>query len=211
MQFSKNGQARSLEMRENDELLRVVYERRAIRKFKDLPLDRKLIEEIIDSGRMAPSAMNKQPWRFYVLTKRDDIRLVSNEVSKSVLKGIVKSGIKGVLKTASDFLHFSHNGDFLKMNDPVFHSAPAVILLASPKENEWADLDIGMCAQNIMLVAKYLGLDTCPVGMVKYSGSKLLSKLKIPKSERINLAIAIGYGDENPEPKERIKNNVTFI
>jgi len=43
-----------------------------------------------------------------------------------------------------------------------------VIFIISPHDNEWASLDVGMCAQNIMLAAKSLGLDTCPVGFGKY-------------------------------------------
>ena len=41
---------------------KTIYERRAVRRYKDKPVDRKLIEQVLDAGRMAPSAMNKQPW-----------------------------------------------------------------------------------------------------------------------------------------------------
>ena len=100
----------------------------------------------------------------------------------------------------------------MNAEDPVFHGAPVVIFITSKKDNEWAALDIGMCSQNIMLAAKSIGLDSCPVGMGKYiDQTKIYSRLNIPESEHVHLAIIIGYGNESPEVKERIKNNLIYI
>lgn len=161
---------------------------------------------------MAPSAINKQPWKFYILTNQDDIKAFSKEISKAALKGILKSGIKGIIQTTKDFLHFPHSSDFLNADDAVFYGAPVVIFITSPKDNEWAGLDIGMCSQNIMLAAKSLGLDSCPIGFGKFvEHTKIYSRLNVSASEQVNLAIILGYGDENPEPHERVKNNTVFI
>ena len=195
-----------------NEILKTIYERRSVRKFKDILPDRSIIEQLIDAGRMAPSAINKQPWKFYILTNKEDILAFSVETSKAALKGIMKSGIKGIIKTGKDLLHFSHGADFFKTDDPIFHGAPVVIFITSPKDNEWATLDIGMCSQNIMLAASSLGLDSCPVGLGKFvEQTSLYNKLNIPSTEQVDLAIIIGYGDEHPEVKERIKDNIFFI
>lgn len=45
--------------------------RRSIRLYKDKPVPRKTIEEIVDTARLAPSANNFQPWEFIVVTDRD--------------------------------------------------------------------------------------------------------------------------------------------
>ena len=71
---------------------------------------------------------------------------------------------------------------------------------------------MGMCSQNIMLAAKSIGLESCPVGLGKFiEHTTIYSKLNVPTNEQVNLAIVIGYGDEKPEAKERIKNNVIFV
>ncbi len=44
--------------------LRIIYERRAVRKYKEKPLQKRLIEQLIDAGTMAPSAMNMSPGSF---------------------------------------------------------------------------------------------------------------------------------------------------
>ena len=50
-----------------NDTLKTIYERRAVRKYKDRPVEKHLVEQLLDAGRMAPSAINRQPWKFYVM------------------------------------------------------------------------------------------------------------------------------------------------
>ena len=45
--------------------------RRSIRKWSDEPLDRRTIEDLMESVRLAPSGMNGQQWELIVVTERD--------------------------------------------------------------------------------------------------------------------------------------------
>jgi nitroreductase len=194
------------------ETIRIISARRAVRKYKDKPVDRDTIGQVIDAGMMAPSAMNRQPWKFYVLTGRETIRSFSKAISRVVFKELSGSGIKGVIQAAGHLLHFAHNFNINAITDPVFHGAPVVILITAPSDNEWAPLDIGMCAQNMMLAAKSLGLDTCPVGFAKFvMDVDLYPKLNIPPSEKVLLAVILGYGDEQPAAHERAGNKIIFV
>lgn len=202
----------SKEIKYLNETLKVIYERRSVRKFKDVPVETTVIEQIINAGRMAPSALNKQPWRFYVLTNKEGIKAFSKGITKAVVKDVVKSRIREIMRVGRDFLHFSHGPDYFKEEDPIFHSAPVVIFISSPKDNEWAALDVGMCSQNMMLAARSLGLDTCVVGMGKFvEQTTNYVKLHVPETEHVNLAIVLGYSAEAPESKGRVKNNVTYL
>lgn len=195
-----------------NEMLRVISERRAIRKYKDRPVDRALIVQVLDAARMAPSAMNNQPWHFYVLQGKPMIEKFSKEISHIALKEMMKSGVKELAKVAGGLLHFISHGDWQRLKDPVFYGAPVVVFITAQKDNEWASLDIGMCAQNMMLAAKSLGLDSCPVGFAKYvSQTKIYNTLHIPADEEVLLAVILGYGDETPSLHERKKGNVLFI
>jgi nitroreductase len=195
-----------------NEVIKTIYERRAVRKFKDDSVSRDLIEQLIDAGRMAPSAINEQVWKFYVITDKEDIKLFSKEIIKVGLKTIPKMGIKKIVKTVvSNITHLAAGIDFMSAKDPVFHGAPVVIFITAPKENEWAALDIGMCTQNMMLAAKSLGLDTCPVGFGKFvEQTKHYPYLAIPQTEQVHLSIIVGYGNENPHVHERKKDNAFF-
>lgn len=194
------------------ETLKTIYERRAVRKYKDRPVDKRIIEKILDAGRMAPSAMNTQSWKFYIVTNKETIASFSKAITKIAAKEFIKSGPKKIIKNIISLFRFSHGIHLPKTTDHVFYGAPAVIFIAAPKDNEWAALDIGMCAQNIMLAAKSMGLDTCPVGFGKYiKNTKLYPQLRIPSSEEILLSIILGYGDETPEVHKRNSNNATYI
>jgi nitroreductase len=194
------------------ETIQTIYERRAIRKYKDLPVSVSTVEKILDAGRMAPSAMNKQPWKFHILTQRETIHTFSNEIAKIAFRKVIKAGPKQILKTVAGLLHFSYGTGILKGGDPVFYGAPVIIFISAARDNEWAALDIGMCAENMMLAAKSLGLDSCPVGFAKFvEQTKIYTRLRIPSSEQVHLAVIIGYGDETPELHKRIRDNSFFI
>lgn len=47
-------------------MLEEIYSRRSIRKYTSEPISRSIIEKIIDAGRVAPSAKNRQPWKYLV-------------------------------------------------------------------------------------------------------------------------------------------------
>lgn len=196
----------------DNETIKTIFTRRAVRKYKDLPISRVIIEKILNAGRMAPSAMNKQPWCFYILTNKETIKAFSKEIIKIGMKKMIKAGPKQIVKTVAGLLHFSFGSGILKGGDRVFYGAPVVIFISAPKDNEWAGLDIGMCCQNMMLAAKSLGLESCPIGFGKYvQETKIYPRLKVPPTEQVHLAVILGYGNESPEMHKRNKENVFFI
>ena len=52
----------------------VLLKRRSIRRYKDEPIPREKILKILEAGRIAPSASNKQPWHFIVVEKKETIK-----------------------------------------------------------------------------------------------------------------------------------------
>ena len=49
-----------------NKVIRSIHERRSIRKYQDKSIPRKYIDEILEAGRAAPSAKNRQPWKYIV-------------------------------------------------------------------------------------------------------------------------------------------------
>jgi nitroreductase len=193
-------------------VLQTIYDRRAVRKFNDTPVDKIIINELLDAGRMAPSAMNRQPWKFYVVTDKEFLHNASKEIAKIALKQISKISLKEIGKSIWHYLHSPHDFNFIRQSDFIFHEAPLVIFVTAPENNEWASLDIGMCCQNMMLAAKSIGVDSCPVGLAKFiEETESVKKLGLGKNEKIQLAVIFGYSDEHPEVKERKKDNVVYV
>jgi nitroreductase len=195
-----------------NDTLKNIYERRAVRRYKDVSVSKELIDQLIAAGCMAPSAMNRQPWKFYILTDASQIKLLSQQIAQKALKQVRRANIKEVVRMTMGFFHLSKVIDFITMDDHIFYGAPAVIFITSPLKDEWGSLDVGMCAQNIMLAAKAMGLDTCPVGFARLAMQvKDYFLLNIPASEQIELAILVGFGDEQPKAHERVGDNVFYI
>lgn len=178
------------------DVIKVINERRAVRRYKSLPVSSETIEKLLSAARMAPSSLNGQPWKFYIVSDRELIDLLDQKV---------KIAAAALFKSAhlSEYFHEEH---------PIFHGSPVVIFIAADRKNEWAALDIGMCAQNIMLVAKSIGLDTCPVGLGKFvEQTNVYSLLGIPADEQIVITITVGYGDEKPPMHPRKTDNAVFV
>jgi len=182
-----------------NETISTIKARRAVRKYKDKEVLRKLIDQILDAAKMSPSAMNRQPWKFYVVTKKKMINSFSADITQKIIEKM--PGFAERIKSLGR-----------NTEDMVFYGAPVVIFITAPKDNEWANMDVGICAQNIMLAAKSLGLDSCPVGFARFIGeTKSLSQLNIPKTDEVKIAVIIGYGDEKPKPHEQVAGNVFFL
>ncbi len=49
------------------ELKEIIQKRRSIRKYKDKPVSRDIIFQLLEAARLAPSGTNRQPWRFVVV------------------------------------------------------------------------------------------------------------------------------------------------
>jgi nitroreductase len=53
--------------------IQAMQQRRSIRSYTPQPVDRAIIEEIVDCARLAPTAMNDQPWEFVVITDKSSL------------------------------------------------------------------------------------------------------------------------------------------
>lgn len=195
-----------------NDTLDTIYKRRAVRKYKRQGIAKELVEQVLSAGRMAPSAMNRQPWKFYVVIDTKLIKSLSSDIARIAVNELKYASLKDLVKLTLSSFHLSKMVSFLTSSDHVFYEAPVVIFITAPYEDEWAALDVGMCAQNMMLAAKAIGLDTCPVGFGKFvMQTKDYYKLNIPATENVLLSVVLGFGDEQPTMHERIENNAVFI
>lgn len=196
----------------NNQTLKTIFERRAVRQYRGEMIEENVLNEILNAGRMAPSAMNRQPWKFYILTHQDTIDLFSKALIKVMPKELFKEVFRHPASTLKTLVQQLPHVFDSRPKDPVFHGAPVVVFISSAADNEWAGLDTGMCAQNMMLAAKSLGVESCPVGFGRFiSQTPVFSRLELPAGEVIQLAVVFGYGAENPKAHPRKGHDVIFI
>lgn len=70
------------------ETLQAIKKRRSIRAFKNEDVNKGLIEDILNCGRLAPSAKNRQPW-FFVIVKDD----VKNKIADMMIEDTYKRNL----------------------------------------------------------------------------------------------------------------------
>jgi nitroreductase len=63
-----------------NEFIRLIKDRRSVREYLDKLIDKRILEEIVDCGRLAPSAKNVQPWKFVVVTDKAKLEEIAKQV-----------------------------------------------------------------------------------------------------------------------------------
>lgn len=82
-------------------------ERRSIRDYKDKKIPKKVLKEIIDCGRLAPSARNVQPWEFIVVTKDKKLKELA---SLAEYGGFIRKAAACVVVVCKDSKYYLEDG-----------------------------------------------------------------------------------------------------
>lgn len=156
-------------------LLSLLRSRRSVRAYKPDPLPKEKIQSILEAGCLAPSAHNRQPWNFIVITNRDTINRLSFSAQKYLKK------------------------------DTIFYGAACVILVVVEKGNEYAPIDCGMMAQNMCLFAKEQGIASCIIGYARYVDREELLKVGMQENQELMFGMIFGYEavDSSQEQPDR--------
>ena len=176
--------------------LEAIAGRRSIRKFKDTPIPGEAIETILNAGIQAPSAKNRQPWRFVIV--KEDKRVEMVRVMRASLDLLEERGIDtGSAKWTANVMEQAPVTVFV-LNTHGKHTPGA------PWEDEMDVVDvqsIGAAIQNMLLAALDLGLGSLWICDVLYAHDSLCDWLG--RKEWMIAAISFGYPDEQPGPRPR--------
>ncbi|MBR1415336.1 MAG: nitroreductase family protein [Prevotella sp.] len=163
-----------------------IMTRTSIRKFKDQPVEAEKVETMLRAAMAAPTAMNRQPWHFVVVS------------DKQVLGELAGQGRRGdMLRNAP--LAIIVCGDFTKTGEG--------------KGQEFWIQDTSAATENLLLAAHALGLGAVwtaawPMDERYKNIQKVLS---MPETIVPLCTVIIGYADEEPTPKDKWKpENVSY-
>ena len=210
-----------------------ILTRKSVRGFKDTPVSKEIIEDILKTGTRAVSANNTQPWEFAVLTG-DVLKKIGEEnvaafvngeeedYGDAAFEGVYRQRLVGVAKqlfAAMDIKREDKEKRFWWMQRGFrFFDAPVAIILYMDGglDEKACRFDMGCVAQNICLAAMEHGLGTC----VEYQAimyQKALKKyLGLPEDKVFVAGIAMGYADEDfpandvTSEREDLENNTKW-
>ena len=169
------------------DLLKLVRERRSIRRFKIKPVSRELIEKILEVARWAPSGANSQPWKFIVVDE-SGLRKRISEILIHPTDGSRQTGFRD----ASVFILVCGDSR-TRLYYPFIDSEQQrnEVLISS-----WANVFL-----YIQLATKALGLGSRWVSRVARKQSEIKNLLGIPDVLEIYDMAAIGYPDEGKKTR----------
>lgn len=194
--------------------MNAIYDRRSIRKFQNTAISRETIIAVIEAGRAAPSAKNRQPWKYIVFansSKRDllDKMEIGLNREENIYPALPKS--KFGLADAKSTLKVMYEAPVIILVLNTNGTSPFIPLDADARITEICDtLSIGASIQNILLKAHEIGLGTLWIANTCFAYKELAEYLKIDC--QLIGAIALGYAGECPHqrPRKNIEEIMEF-
>ena len=160
----------------------LILKRESCRNYNGEPVATDLLIKCVDAARLAPSACNSQPWKYYVVN--------TPENAQKVRACVQPNGANKFTDKCPAFAIVTEQEATLKP-----HVAERV-----KNKQKWAENDIGISVAHYCLQATDLGLGTCIIGMVDEEKVKEFFGIE----GKVRLVIATGYSaDEAPRNKVR--------
>jgi nitroreductase len=179
-----------------NETLQVIRQRRSIRRFQDAPVPDEITEAVLEAGRLAPCAMNRQRRHFTIIRSREILADVNREA-------------KAVAASLKD-RHLSLMAQSENYN--IFHHAPLVIVVSGPDDESMVESDCAAAIQNMAIAAESLAYGSCWVNMLLFlfdgpKDAEYRKKLGIPEGYRPYGSLVIGLMEDGPASERAIRGN----
>ena len=171
------------------EFFDVMRSRISIRKYKDIPVEQEKIDELIDLMRIAPSAANRQEWKFVAVTDEEQLK-----------KMRVACESRGPAMTAPLIFCICAT-EYEQMNDSGYNRGT---------------IDASIASTYLHLATFGMGLGSCWVNRARQTfdrpeGKALLEKWGLPERYRGVGNCILGYADEEPGLKERLNGRIIKV
>lgn len=165
---------------DSNRLISIIKNRRSIRKYTDKDISIDIINQILESGRWAPSGLNNQPWRFSVIK---DIS-IKNELSKL-------TKYHRIIETSNTCIAVFYN-------------------VGTGYNRDKDLMSIGACVQNMLLTADSLNLGGVWLGEILNKKDDVNKLLDIDSENELVAVIALGYPDESPQKDRKDMNSLVI-
>jgi nitroreductase len=158
-------------------VMEAIKTRQSVRSYEVRPVEKEKIEEVVEAARLAPSAGNRQEWRFVVATDPEKRKKLAHEAAGQAFVGEAACVIACCADT-----------DFHQMRCGQ---------LCYP-------IDVAIAIDHMTLRAAELGLGTCWIG--SFSEEEVKKILRIPAPIKVVELLTLGYPkDLRPKARSRLE------
>lgn len=156
------------------ELKKVIERRYSIRDYENRPVPEEKLLKVLEAARLAPSASNRQQWKFIVVRESERRRELATDAAGQPWRAKAPVTIAAVA-TMPEYVMRS--------------GVPAYAV------------DLAIAVDHMTLAAVDEGLGTCWCG--GFSQEKARDILKVPENYRIVALLSLGFPNETGRPKVR--------
>ena len=162
-----------------DAVLENIHNRKSVRQFTSEPVSDEHIEIMLKAAMAAPTAVNYQPWRFVVITEREQLDAMAEILPFAKM---LKQAPLAII-VCGETTWFDGN------------------------ENPYWQQDCSAATQNLLLAAEALGLGAVWTGVYPdlQRAGDLSAFLGLPSGVQPLCAIPIGHHDGTTQPKDKWK------
>lgn len=161
-----------------DGILELIKTRQSARCYTGEPISEEKLKLILEAGRLAPSARNTQPWRFYA-TRNTELLQKLGDSFESIGRNLFVKDAAAVIAITEEPLP-----DGIEMR------------------RRYAEYDIGMAIMQLCLEAESLNIGSCILGT--YNEEDIKTILDIPSDRSVAMVICLGASAEpSVRPKKR--------
>ncbi len=193
-------------------LINLLRSRRSVRRYKQKPVPRKILADLLECAVTAPSGSNYQNWEFTVLPDREKVFALGQEIRKFFerINGMARNplvrwlslpfyGMKLINYYRNHYANVERGLEEARRGiDNLFYGAPALFIVHGSVEGSTPIFDAQYAAYNITLCAHAMGLGSCFIGYASESISsakRLKEYLGIPTEHSVHAVLAVGYPD----------------
>jgi coenzyme F420-0:L-glutamate ligase / coenzyme F420-1:gamma-L-glutamate ligase len=185
---------------------RLLMTRRSIRRYQPAPIDADVLDRILEAGTWAPSAHNRQPWRFVVLTLDSERAALASAMGERLRAARLADG-----DDPDDV-----ESDVSRSQARITGSAAAIVAFLTmedmdsypdPKRAEAERLmgvqGVAMAVQNILLAAHAEGLGACWMCAPLFCAEAVGEVLGAPAHWQAQALITLGHPASKGKPASR--------
>lgn len=177
-------------------LLKIMRERRSLRRYEPRAVPSDCVETLLEAASWAPSAHNRQPWRFVVIQDAAMKDRLAREMGARLRQDLLNDGM------AEALIEADVGRSYMRITQ-----APLVILLClslgdmdvysdaqrNRHEAAMAQQSAAMAGQNLLLMAASLGLGACWMCAPLFCQELVAATLDLPADWQPQGMITLGY------------------
>ena len=200
---------------EHQAFWQLIQGRRSVRRYQDRDVPPDVVWRLLEAAHWAPSAHNRQPWRFIVIEKGPLRERIARAMGERLVADLLQDGWEE--QDARTRAERSYQR---------LTQAPVLILLAldttsmdvypderrQRAEHTMMVQSVALAGQNLLLAAHHYGLGACWICAPLFAGDILRALLNLPESWEPQGFITLGYPAERPtRDREPLADHVMWI